>query len=173
MQAVLDGAHCTYDSCTMGTHAQPCLGNRVQKLFDYEQQNEGWFFVLPHHKSSKKWGNRAIRFRLPNELAEMLAVYEQEYRPVLVRGRPETLTLFVTATGLPFSGPTFTAYWKDLMTKSKVGTAFCPRRLRHVFVEERLSPGHAEGPSVAGAAMVMVSRCAWHTNHLLAHAMVM
>ena len=96
--------------------------------------------------------------------------------------QPDSPTLLVTHTGLPFQLARFAQYWDEMLATWGAPARFPPQKLRHIYVEERcshdaapVSPAialtltppppsllHAEdhvnllqGPADYGAAMIM------------------
>ena len=139
---------CPEEGCS--TSARPCVGNRV--MFT---PSGSLCFHLPHHKNAMKWGKLAIQFDVPLGLLQLLQLYLDQARPVLLADCEVSLPqLFFTTTGLRFSSARFCQYFKEIM-HSMGAPAIAPKDLRHIFVVDRCDDKTAPGPVNAGAAMVM------------------
>ena len=156
MTAPRSSSICLEEGCS--TPARPCAGNRVMIT------SQGTLcFHLPHHKNSLRWGKLAIQFDVPAGLHELLKLYLQKARPVLLAESEVSLPqLFLTTTGHKFSSARFCQYFQEIMAKMGA-PALAPKDLRHIFVVDRCDNTSVPGPANDGAAMVMGhSERAWH-----------
>lgn len=142
---------CTHPDCKR----PKCQGN---KLFIVSRSPLKMRIHFPHHKNERKWQKAVIAFDVPTELAEMLFLYLEGPRKVLLQAElmaEETCdTVFMDKRCRPFTSVTFCLYWQNFM-RSQGGPALPPSKCRHVFATERCSDDAAPGPSDRGAAMVM------------------
>ena len=99
-----------------------------------------------------------IAFNVPSELAEMLFLYLEGPRKVLLQSEltaEETCdTVFMDKRCTTFTVVTFCLHWKSFM-RSLGGPALPPSKCRQIFATERCSHDAAPGPSNTKAAMVM------------------
>ena len=105
-------------------------------------------------QNSERWGKRALQFPFPVELTGMLEQFMACRRLLLADA--SVRTLFVTSTGLPFSGSSFTKYWKDMLARHEAAAIFPPRLLRHIFV---VSTGCCLLPAAALSAVALPVAC--------------
>ena len=139
---------CPEEGCS--TPRRPCAGNRVMI-----NPAGSLCFHLPHHKNALRWGKLAIQFEVPPGLLELMQLYIDKARPVLLAESEVSLPeFFLTSTGLRFSSPRFCQYFQEIMVRMGA-PAIAPKDLRHIFVVDRCDDTTAPGPMNAGAAMVM------------------
>lgn len=130
-----------------GCRRAACCGNRVAGT-----AGGGWRVQLYHHKTANKTKD-PIEFPLPQQLEELMSVLSKHCWPLLTTNH--TRNLFVNAKGLPFCYASFKAYYLALLNEEMPQVKFGPRRLRHVFVTNRLDKPEVAGPSNEAAALVM------------------
>ena len=139
---------CPEEGCS--TPARPCAGNRVMI-----NPAGSLCFHLPHHKNAMRWGKLAIQFDVPLGLLELMQLYIDKARPVLLAECEVSLPeFFLTSTGLRFTSARFCQYFQEIMVRMGA-PAIAPKDLRHIFVVDRCDDTNAPGPVNAGAAMVM------------------
>lgn len=63
--------------------------------------------------------------------------------------------LFSTVSGQPFSQPYFSMYFQTILTKHHAPAVFPPSLMRKIFVDSRMQPDAAPGPSNEQAAAIM------------------
>ena len=155
---------CSEVGCS--TPARPCAGNSITVT-----PSASLSFHLPHHKNSLRWGKLAIQFAVPPGLHELLQLYLDKARPVLLAENEVSLPhLFFTTTGHKFSSSRFCQYFQEIMVKMGA-PAIAPKDLRHIFVVDRCDDTSVPGPVNAGAAMVMGhSERAWHNVYDLKYS---
>lgn len=90
----------------------------------------------PHfHSLERRWGRRAIKFKVPKEAEPALDRY-LEARALLAR--PDNPFLLVTATGLPYDLSNFNQRWSSILGSWQAPAKFSPQarsagcRLLHV-----------------------------------------
>lgn len=100
-----------------------------------------------------RWGGRPIITEIPSTLNRLLDSWVLHAHAQLAGD--DVGTLLVTNSGRPFSCSTFGVGWRALMTRHGAGASFTFRRMRHIFVEDRLDHPDRPGPSNEDAAHVM------------------
>lgn len=140
-----------------------CRGNRVESTAD-----GGWMVHLYHHKTLNVLKGDPIIFPLPEELHHLMTVYTHHCWAQVRAER--TRNLFVTDGGHPFNYTTFASYWLRLINEELPQVRFTPRKLRHVYVTNRMEHPEQPGPSNAAAAIIMGNserewREAYHPHH--------
>ena len=142
---------CTHPDCKR----PGCQGN---KLYITSKSPLKMRIMFPHHKNERKWKKAVIAFDVPSELAEMLLLYLEGPRKVLLQSElmaEETCdTVFMDKRCRTFTVVTFCLHWQSFM-RSLGGPALPPSKCRQIFATERCSDDAAPGPSDRGAAMVM------------------
>ena len=135
-----------------------CRGNTLT----FSQSGEVKGLLLTHHKTAAVLGRALALPQLPEEVLELLQLYLNHCRPLLVMhlradDRPRTLFLSKGTRNMTTQG--VSGYWKKrvLPALDLNSVSFPPQRLRHIFVEERLSGGSqpTPGPAHADAALMM------------------
>ena len=135
-----------------------CRGNTLT----FGQSGEVKGLLLTHHKTAAVLGRALALPQLPEEVLELLQLYLNHCRPLLVMhlsaaDAPRTLFLSKGTRNMTSQG--VSGYWKDhvLPALDLNSVSFPPQRLRHIFVEERLSGGSqpTPGPAHADAALMM------------------
>ena len=100
-----------------------------------------------------RWSRKPLKLVLSRELWPRLELYCYQCWTVI---RAEgTSTLFMQANGQPFSPSRFTQVFGELLAMGGTSFSFPPSRLRHIFVEERLTFQDMPGPSHEAAAHAM------------------
>ena len=108
----------------------------------YFTPTQGLGMQLAHHKAMR-WG--VLRFDLPSSIATLLLLYLTRARHVLTDLEVEHPYVFMSRSGRPFAGDTFSSYAKKRVLVRLGGPSMAPHTLRHVYATER--SGH--DPSVA------------------------
>ena len=142
------------EACTLCDVAG-CQGNR---LTSDSQTGQLKGMVLTHHKTAAKLGRALCIPQLPEEVLQLLQLYLNHCRSRLaLRFAPRTL--FVKARGKPMTTEAMSEYFKAhvLPALDLNSVSFPPQRLRHIFVDERLSGGSqpTPGPAHGDAALLM------------------
>ena len=136
---------CMDKDCKM---KQQCKGNRL-----LWRQGSLWI-MLPHHKNQKRHDCEPIDLQLPEEMQQLMAMYLEKGHPVLASSGMQHM--FMDKKGRPMEkAATMTHYWQHLLTQMGAKAKFPPNRLRHIFVDERMSSSRVEGPADNGASQVM------------------
>ena len=149
---------CKAAGCTI----KGCKGNRMEHGSSYEL----W---LPHHKNGRRWSRKVVHFRLPPELEWLLEAWVKHGWAYL-RAGPHVRTLFLNANGEPLTMATFNAKWKAMLKDGGIQASFPPRRLRHIFVTDRLENPEMPGPADEHAAVVMGNSVkAWRKHYHTMH----
>jgi hypothetical protein len=146
---VQDSGGCQDAECRQGPS---CKGNRLEWV---PSSNKTRLMVcFPHHKNEARWDNLPIGpFELPPALTQTLMPWVQEGHSMLV---PRSRHLFVHfPSGLPLSNVNFSHWWQSMLNRFEAPFRFPPSQLRHIFVDERCSTDHCNGPENRGAARVM------------------
>ena len=132
-----------------------CQGNKLYLLSTSPLKMR---IKFPHHKNERKWKKAVIEFDVPSELAEMLLLYLEGPRQVLLQAELNADeacdTVFMDKRCRPFTSSTLCLHWQSFM-RSQGGPAVAPSQCRKIFVTERRSDDAVPGPSDRGAAMVM------------------
>lgn len=151
LQAPGSPLRCTQQDCKKAG----CEGNR---LYVDSTSPLRMRMNFPHHKNEHKWKRAVIAFEVPADLAELLQLYLEGPRKVLLEHHlliEDTCdTVFFDKVGRTFSSSGFTLYWQDWL-RSQGGPPLNPTICRQIFVTERQSDNPAPGPSDRGAAMIM------------------
>lgn len=136
---------CTHQDC-QHRHTG-CTGNRVFK------HNGAWVLEAPHHKTSRSWQGKAIKVKLPSEVAELLQHHIDWGKAILTSMHEQVApTLFVnTSTGAPLKPQEVAKVWSNTVLQG-TGIKFGPQMCRSIFVVGTRDRGLPESP---GLAMVM------------------
>lgn len=151
---------CKAAGCTI----KGCKGNRLERGSD-----GGYELWLPHHKNGRRWSRKVVHFRLPAQLQTLLHAWVEagwEY----MRAGAHVRTLFFNNNGEPLTLGTFGAKWKAMLRDGGIQANFPPRRLRHIFVTDRLENPDMPGPDDEHAAVVMGNSVkAWRKHYHTMH----
>lgn len=144
-------ASCTHPDCKQAD----CLGNRLSIVSTAPPKMH---INFPHHKNARRWKRAVIEFDVPSDLAELLLLYLEGPRKLLLQHTllaEETCdTVFMDSSCRTFGSSSLCTYWQSWM-RSLGGPPLTPSICRKIFVTERCSDNPAPGPSDRGAAMVM------------------
>ena len=157
--ACIDSAMCARAGCTI----KNCKGNRVEKRGGH------YHMVLPHHKNGRKWENKVVQFQLPRELHLLLEAWIDHGWHYLRKGA-HVRTLLLNSNGEPLTSGTLGSKWKAMLRESGIQACFPPRRLRHIFVTDRMENPDVPGPADEHAAVVMGNSVkAWRKHYHTMH----
>lgn len=111
--------------------------------------------TFPHHKNEARWDYMPITFEVPSSLTTTLM-------PWIVHGpqlmAPKSPYLFCVNNGAPYGAANVSQWFNALLATYNQPFKFCPRDLRHIFVDERMGGVDGtmvDGPSNQGAAYIM------------------
>ena len=139
---------CTEPECVK-KEPNTCRGNRMRSVGGEMQ------FHLPHHKNTKRWRGAAIHFTVPDGLEQLLKLYVERARPVLMQELAvEHPFVFMSTHGQRLSGSRLTQMFQSIMI-SWGALPIKPKDLRHIFVTERGAAGRVGGPEDDEAAQLM------------------
>jgi len=153
---------CLHKDCINSVGHLSCGGNRLEWV------NGVLCMILPHHKLQVRWNQAAIKVKLPKELQDLLLLYlDQGHRLI----SPQSPFVFSDSKGKPMLAATSMTNWfQQLLKRLGAPASFPPNRLRHIWVDERLSLDRAEGPEDKHACMVMGNSIqAWQKHYDLSY----
>lgn len=115
---------------------------------------------MPHHKNTRAWNGVAIKFQLPQEVAELLE-HHLTWGHRSLTGMVEVVapTLFVnTSTGMPMKDQEISQVWSKTVLEG-TGVHFGPQLCRSIFAS---STRDISIPNTTGMAMIMgTSQAVW------------
>lgn len=145
-----------------------CHGNRLSFLSRDPLKIQ---LQLVHHKNQSSWEHTPIQFQIPEELANLLAMWlDQGHKELcsdlLLCEDPPCPHVFMNREGRGYTPNSLGKWWRPWVKKHGGAAALPPSMCRHIFVDERRSDSRAQGPTDKGAAMAMGnSERAWDAHY--------
>ena len=139
---------CMHPDCQH--QATGCRGNRVHP----HPVSGRWLLDIHHHKNTRVWHGKAIKIKLPVEVAELLQHHLTWAKAQLTGMHDEQVppTLFVnTSTGAPLKPQEVAKVWSKTVLQGS-GVHFGPHLCRSIFVVGNRDRGLPDSP---GMAMLM------------------
>ena len=153
---------CQDPDCIVGAG---CAGNHLE-LTTVASKGSSWQHfefdtksvknVVVHQKNDRRGAAQRLEYDFPDgALVKSLLAHINAGQTLLTQNSGGMTKLFVTHPGNAFSNPTFTHFWKSLMSQVGARDYFAPSVLRTMFVEEYTAAHGAEPEMWDGCAAIM------------------